>query len=276
MTNSCRIKELGQYPTPVWVAEAIVDRHFHDLDMGDCVAEPSCGPGAFLSAIPQHVPAFGVEIDASVAQQARLHTGRSVIVGDFQTIALDVQPTVILGNPPFNMKVVDGFLERAHQLLPDGGRCGFILPAYAFQTAARVAGYADRWSLMQEMIPRNIYPGLSLPLVFAIFSKDRRRTMIGFALYREAADIQGLAQPYRDTLTTGTGPVWLLVVEEALRRLGGEADVQTLYAEIEGKRPTKTQFWKEQIRRTLRRYGKRFVALGGGRYQLHPQLALAA
>lgn len=276
MTNACRIKELGQYPTPVWVAEAIVDRHFHDLDASDCVAEPSCGPGAFLAAIPQNVPAFGVEIDASVAQQARLHTGRPVFVGDFQTITLDVKPTVILGNPPFNMKVVDGFLDRAHKLLPDGGRCGFILPAYAFQTAARVAGYADRWSLMQEMIPRNIYPGLSLPLVFAMFSKDRRRTMIGFALYREAADMQGLSQPYRDTLAAGAGPVWLLVVEEALRRLGGQADVQTLYAEIEGKRPTKTQFWKEQIRRTLRRYGKRFVALGDGRYQLHPQLVLAA
>lgn len=276
MTNASRIKELGQYPTPVWVAEAIVDRHFRDLDASDCVVEPSCGPGAFLAAIPLGVSAFGVEIDPCVAQQARLHTGRPVLLGDFQTIPLDVKPTVILGNPPFNMKVVDGFLDRAHQLLPDGGRCGFILPAYAFQTAARVAGYADRWSLMQEMIPRNIYPGLSLPLVFAMFSKDRRRTMIGFALYREAADMQSLAQPYRDTLATGAGPVWLLVVEEALRRLGGEADVQTLYAEIEGKRPTRTQFWKEQIRRTLRRYGKRFVALGGGRYQLHPQLALAA
>lgn len=276
MTDSCRIKALGQYPTPVWVAEAIVDRHFRDLDVSDCVVEPSCGPGAFLGAIPRNVPAIGVEIDASVAQQARSHTGRPVIVGDFQTITLEVQPTVILGNPPFNMRMVDGFLDRAHQLLPDGGRCGFILPAYAFQTAARVAGYADRWSLMQEMIPRNIYPGLSLPLVFAMFSKDRRRTLIGFALYREAADMQGLAQPYRNTLTAGAGPVWLLVVEEALRRLGGEADVQMLYAEIEGKRPTKTQFWKEQIRRTLRRYCKHFIALGDGRYQLHPQLALAA
>lgn len=271
MADASRIKELGQYPTPVWVAEALVDRHFHDLDAGDCVIEPACGPGAFLGAIPRHVPAIGVEIDAHVAQVARAHTGRRVLVGDFQMIGLDIRPTVILGNPPFNMKLVDGFLDRAHQLLPEGGRCGFILPAYAFQTAARVAGYADRWSLMQEMIPRNIYPGLSLPLVFAMFSKDRRRTLIGFALYREAADMQGLAQPYRETLAAGAGPVWLLAVQEAMRRLGGEADVQAVYAEIEGKRPTRTQFWKEQIRRTLRRYGDRFVALGGGRYGLRPE-----
>lgn len=271
-----RIKSLGQYPTPVWVAEAIVARHFSDLDDNDCVVEPSCGPGAFLGAIPRRVPAFGVEIDVEMARLARAFTGRPVLEGDFRAIPLEMAPTVILGNPPFNMKLVDGFLDRAHKLLPAGGRCGFILPAYAFQTAARVAGYSDQWSLMQEMIPRNIFPGLSLPLVFAVFSKDRRRTMVGFALYREAADMQALAQPYRDVLSAGAGAVWLDAVELALRRLGGEADVQALYAEIEGRRPTRTQFWKEQIRRTLRRYSKRFMALGQGRYRLHPELALAA
>lgn len=274
MSGSEQIKRLGQYPTPVWVAEAIIQRYFSGLDRTDCVIEPSCGPGAFLAAVPGDVPAIGVEIDAQVAEAARRNTGRTVLTGDFLNVPLDVQPTAIIGNPPFNMKTVDGFLDRAHALLPDGGRCGFILPAYAFQTAMRVAGYAERWSLMQEMIPRNIYPGLSLPLVFALFSKDRRRTLVGFAFYREAADIQSLANPYRETLAAGSGPVWMQVVEEALRRLGGKANVQSLYAEIEGQRPTRTAFWKEQIRRTLRRYGKRFVALGDGWYQLSQELAL--
>lgn len=174
-TPNDQIRSLGQYPTPVWVAEDLVERHFHDLDSGDMVIEPSCGPGAFLSALPDGVPAIGVEIDAAVAEQARENTGRRVVVGDFRTVGLDVQPTAIIGNPPFNLEVIDGFLARAHQMLPEGGRVGFLLPAYAFQTAARVAGYADHWSLMQEMIPRNIFPGLKLPLVFALFSKDRRR-----------------------------------------------------------------------------------------------------
>ncbi|MGX9221850.1 hypothetical protein ACWV27_26135 (plasmid) [Massilia varians] len=70
-----------------------------------------------------------------------------------------------------------------------GGQAGFILPAYAFQTASRVVGYAERWALSQSMIPRNLFPGLSLPLVFATFEKGRRRTMIGFALYRETAAV---------------------------------------------------------------------------------------
>lgn len=261
-------KKLGQYPTPVWVAEALVERHFGNLDADDCVVEPSCGPGAFLSAIPEHVPAIGVEIDATVAQEAERNTGRRIIVGDFQTVELSVRPTLVLGNPPFNMKLIDGFLERSHALLPDGGRVGFILPAYAFQTASRVADYSERWSLMQEMIPRNIYPGLSLPLVFAMFSKDRRRTMVGFALYRESDDVLGMPEPYRATLGAGGGPVWREAVSAALHALGGEADVQALYTEIGGKRPTRTQFWQEKIRQTLRRYSGYFTPIGQARYRL--------
>lgn len=276
MKMQCQTKALGQYPTRVWFAEALVEHHFPDLGADDCVIEPSCGKGAFLGAIPPHVPAIGVEIDAVMAQQARMNTGRPVLVGDFLTVELDVKPTVILGNPPFKLELVDGFLDRAFSLLPEGGKCAFILPTFAFQTASRVAKYAERWSLMQSMIPRNVFRGLSKPLVFAIFSKDRCRTMVGFTLYREVAEMQCLAKPYRDTLTAVAGPVWLMVVEEAMRRLGGVADVQRLYAEIEGKRPTKTQFWKEQIRRTLRRYAKKFVPLGEGRYRLHPQLELTS
>lgn len=268
-------KNFGQYPTPVWVAEALVERHFGNLDSDDCVIDPGCGPGAFLSAIPEHVPAIGVEIDATVAKEAERNTGRRIIVSDFQTVQLDVQPTLVLGNPPFQMALIDGFLERSYALLPEGGRVGFILPAYAFQTAARVAGYAERWSLMQEMIPRNIYPGLSLPLVFAVFSKDRRRTLVGFALYREAADVLGMPQPYRGTINAGAGPVWKEAVGAALRALGGEACLQDIYREIGGIRPTRTKFWQEKIRQTLRRYADHFISVAPGRYRAIAAMPLA-
>lgn len=263
-----RTKELSQYPTRVWVAEALVDRYFSGLDRADLVIEPSCGPGSFLGSIPSEVPAFGIDIDATVAEEARRNTGRKVIVGDFRTIPLDVRPTVIIGNPPFDLRVIDGFLNRAHDLLPEGGRVGFLLPAYAFQTAARVAGYADRWSITQEMIPRNIYSGLRLPLIFALFSKDRRRTLIGFALYRETSDVQQLPKLYREYLAAGSGPVWRRVVETALSRLGGEADLPALYREIEGWRPTRTQFWREQIRKVLRQHVDKFKPVALGRYAL--------
>lgn len=42
------------------------------------------------------------------------------------------RPTLIMGNPPFKMKLVDDLLNKSHELLPDEGRVGLILPAYAF------------------------------------------------------------------------------------------------------------------------------------------------
>lgn len=261
-----RTKSLGQYPTRVWVAEALVERHFGDLDQNDFVIEPGCGPGAFLGAVPFSVPALGIDIDATMAEQARHNTKREVMVGDYGTMPLEVRPTAIIGNPPFQLKVIDAFLDRSYSLLPEGGRVGFILPAYALQTASRVAAYGDRWSLFQEMIPRNIFRGLSLPLVFALFSKDRRRTMVGFALYRAAADIEQLRDPYRKELEAGSGSVWRRVIDIALERLGGEADLSALYEEIGRHRPTRTAHWKDQIRKVVRHSPDHFVATGRGRY----------
>ncbi|MEX5747604.1 MULTISPECIES: TRM11 family methyltransferase [Massilia] len=264
------IKELGQYPTHQWAAEAIVEGFFPSLGAGHLILEPSCGPGAFLSAVPAGVKAIGVEIDPFMAERARRNTGCRVIEGDFRTVEIDVEPTHIIGNPPFNLSLIDGFLDRAHELLPDGGQAGFILPAYAFQTAARVVGYAERWALSQSMIPRNLFPGLSLPLVFAAFEKGRRRTMIGFALYRETAAVHKLSGAYRDVLATVGGPVWPRVIRKALERLGGEADLQEIYREIEGTRPTSTRFWREQIRKVIRTPASGCAAVGRGRDALTP------
>lgn len=269
------VKALGQYPTPAWVAEALVMRHFPRLGAGDMVIEPSCGPGAFLSALPTDVQAVGVEIDRAIAQTARELTGREIIVGDFRTVRLDARPTAIIGNPPFKLDVIDGFLKRAFSMLPENGRVGFLLPAYAFQTAERVAAYAERWSLFQELVPRNVFPGLSLPLLFALFTKERTRRLVGFALYREAADVQRLPAAYRDLLAGGRGGVWRRVVELALAKLGGEADLPAIYAEIEGHRPTRTQFWREQVRRTLRRYADSFPVRARGRYALEARRCAA-
>lgn len=47
------------------------------------VLEPSAGDGRFLMAVPDHVPAFGVEIDPALAPIAARNSGRQVIQGDF-------------------------------------------------------------------------------------------------------------------------------------------------------------------------------------------------
>lgn len=262
------MKELCQFNTPIWVAQALLERHFPKLDCADLVIEPSCGKGAFLQAVPRGVPALGVEIDAAVAQCARDNTGREVLVGDFRTIVLEANPTAIIGNPPFRAAVFDGMLDRCYELLPEGAKAGFILPTYFFQTAGRVCKYGDRWSLSVELMPRNAFHArMQTPLLFAMFEKNAARTLVGFVLYRECDDLHQMAKPYRELLSSYEGPIWMAVCRMALRRLGGLASLPQIYNELERNRPTRTEWWREKIRQTVRAY-ECFVPKGGGYYEL--------
>jgi site-specific DNA-methyltransferase (adenine-specific) len=255
--------------TPVWVAEALIDRHFRGLDASDVVIEPSCGQGSFLRSFPATTTAFGVEIDPMLADVARTETGREVITGDFRTVPIDLQPTAIIGNPPFQADVIDGFLDRAWSMLPVEGRVGFILPTYLFQTAGRVMRYTDKWSLFHELLPRNAFHArMQQPLLFAIFSKDSKRTLIGFALYPETDQIMGMAKPYRHALAATRGSVWKTVCAVALNRLGGSASLNEIYQELQGNRPTANTFWREKVRQTLRLYSDVFSPVSTGLYSL--------
>jgi len=175
-----------------------------------------------------------------------------------------VQPTAIVGNPPFNAEFIDALLARAHRWLPEGGRMGLILPAYYFRPS-RVARVNDDWSIEQEMIPRQLFARLSTPLVFTIFSKDRRRSLVGLALFTEAAAVHSFARRYRDALENGTGSIWRRVVELAVETLGGEADLKQIYHLLEGRRPTPNPFWQEKVRQICQLHLERTAP---GRYAL--------
>ena len=225
-----RKKSLCQFPTPMWVAEALIERHFPHLDSSDCVVEPSCGPGNFLKAIPAHVRAIGVDIDPDMVATASEETGRQVLLGDFSSIHLDVVPTAIIGNPPFISKVFDRFLDRSFDLLPDGARAGFILPAYFFMSAERVRRYAERWSINVELLPRGAFHArLQVPLTFTVFSKDRARVMVGLVLHRETDSVAGMARPYRAALMAQRGSAWKAVCKltssppKRLRAMDGDS-----------------------------------------------------
>lgn len=266
--------ELGQWFTPPWAAEALVDRFFPDLGLYDSVVEPSCGAGAFLGAVPDHVPAVGVEIDPAWAAHAQRCTGRQVLVGDFLTTDLPFRPTVILGNPPFSQRIIQPFLDRAWALLEDDGRAGFILPAYALQTASVGDRLAAKWVVEQDMLPRNLFPRLRLPICFARFTKGRKRGLVNFALYHEAVAVGALQRRYKALLEAGEGSVWAAVTQAALEHLGGRATLDALYREIEGARPTTNAFWKAKVRQTLQRIACR---IGPGEWALAPRrLAVAA
>jgi SAM-dependent methyltransferase len=255
---------LDQYFTPTWAAEWLVSEFFPDLNTTDYVVEAGCGAGAFLGAIPSLIPAIGVEIDPDMAEIARRNSGRRVIAGDFMEVDLPDDPTLVLGNPPWREGPLDGMLARAHTVLRPGGRVGWVLPAYVFQTPSRVLRMAERWSLSHKAaLPRTLYRGLKEPLCFVVFTKNGRRLMQGFALYREVAEIGELPSAYQKILARAPRSVWLKCVIEAMHKLGGRATLQQLYAEIGGARPTETAWWREKVRQVVQRHA---VRLDSGTY----------
>ncbi|AXK44125.1 class I SAM-dependent methyltransferase [Erythrobacter aureus] len=261
---------LSQWFTPFWVAEELVDDALRGIGHSCSVIEPSCGTGAFLTAIPKSCGALGIDIDPSVVPAAIANSGREVLVGDFRTIDLQGREAeVILGNPPFEMDVVDGFLDRAHEMLPEDGLVAMVLPAYAFQTPSRVSNWMERFSIDVNMIPRTLFPGLSKPLVWAKYIKQSQRRFSGLMLFAETRQIENMRPAIREALARpGT---WREAVAIALHSLGGQASVQAIYDAIAPER-TRTDHWKPKIRQTLQRG---FRSLGNGRWEL-PREYLAA
>ncbi len=251
-----RRRDLEQFFTPEWAAQRIVEQFFPHLDGDDFVVDPGCGPGAFLKAVPDHVPAIGVEIDPTLAAFARENTGREVLCGDFRTVAFERQPTAVLGNPPWGVDAVTGFLARAYDLFPeDRGEVAFVIPAHRLSYSGPVLELAKRWSIQQTLLPKSIFPRLSLPVVLAQFRKEpqRLRTMVGFFLFNEAEAMKSVPKSLRLLLVKGRKrtSVWRAVVEEAVRALGGRASLDQIYAFVEGRKPRPIATWRDTIRRVL-------------------------
>jgi adenine-specific DNA-methyltransferase len=249
----------SQYMTPPWAAERLVELFFPHLSAQDVVLEPSCGKGAFLQAIPGHVPAYGVEIDPFEAQEAREFTGRKIVEGDFRTVKLPERPTVIIGNPPYKAELLGEFLERSKRLLKDGEQVGFLLSIHLLQTPSAVIRWNEDWSLSQHLVPRTLFPRAIRPLSFVVYTKDKRRQLVGgFSLFHESNDVQEMSREVQSLLRTMTStPVWRTTVGSALQELGGEAKVQDIYKVIEPKRPSGNPWWQEKIRQTLQLHFRR-------------------
>lgn len=260
---------LHQWFTPAWAAEAILDQEFGWLRTGHRVIEPTCGDGAFLCSIPSDVEAIGVDIDPVQANLARQNSGREVLVGDFLQLDLASigRADAIIGNPPFEAAIIAKMLERSDQILCEGGQVGFILPAYILQTSSKVESLSKSFSIHQQLLPRNLFPRLKLPLVFARFVKEQHRRLFGFLLYREAQELRQLHKPFQQAVSKGRDRrgAWFQAVRTALASLGGEADLQRIYDVMSKSRPTENPFWKEKVRQVLQRDSD-FSRTGPGRY----------
>lgn len=275
MTSLVADKNKHQWFTPTWAGQILFREHFGDMGADDLVIEPTCGIGTFLNAIPKHVPALGVEMDPVLAEIARRSTGRTVLTGDFTKVDLEGRlPTAVVGNPPFDMEVIDSIFDRCFDLLPFGGKVGFIMPTYAFQTASRVVRYAQRWNIEQEMIPRNLFKNMEKSLCFAVLTKDTTGRMRGFSLYRELHDVNSMKPWVVEELNTGRSP-WKGVVMRAVEEMGGQARLKDIYDLVAPKRPTGNNWWQAKVRQTLARSGA-FERVGAGEYRIAEVGSVAA
>lgn len=243
-------KKLGQFFTPAWAAEILFDAHFGHLTGSDMVWEPTCGTGMMLAAIPAHIPCIGTEIDPMLAQRARIACGRPIITGSCLTAPLpDI--TAVFGNPPFTSPLFKRLIDRCATLLQPGQKAGFIMPSYFLSYARQIMKFNRKWTLAQEIIPRDLFPFISMPLIFGSFIRDNRPHLVGFRLFPELAGMKRLSDAaQKDLATRVAGPrsVWRETVKQVLSALGGTAPLSEIYRHMEGKRPTENQYWKEKIR----------------------------
>jgi site-specific DNA-methyltransferase (adenine-specific) len=243
--------EGSYFPTPTWAAQEIITQRV-PLPPDAFVLEPTCGDGRFLDALPPGTRRLGVEIRADLAAIAAVK-GHHVIQGDILTVPLPEGITHAVGNPPFSADFIDALLNRLHGTLTKDGIAAFILPCYLFQTSRRVWDYTRKWSIDVEMIPRDIYEGLSKPLALARFQKSTSRRLVGLFLYPETVDIVETSKRMQDRLERMT---WRDVVFETLADLGGRATLKQLYRAIEPKRPSGNPWWRERIRATLQGHAR--------------------
>lgn len=267
---SAREPSRGQYFTPAWACELLIRNAFPDLAPGHCLLDPACGDGRFLMATPGEIEAFGIELDSDIAAEARANSGRTVLTGDFLSLSFAQRPTHIIGNPPYKSDFIEGMLARCYELLDYDQSAAFLLPAYYFQTSARVMTLSRRWSISTQMVPRDLFQRLQECLTFAKFSKTRRCILAGFILYQEVDAVRSLQKRYRAMfIGNGCRPnIWRDVVQDALIVCGGRATLKQIYTCLETKRPTENPFWREKIRQIA---GKFFVRVADGEYQL-PEL----
>jgi len=255
------VAELDQYLTPAYAARQLWEDIFPDVTADDVVVEPTCGDGRMLAAVPSHVTAYGYEIDPKLAAQARERTGRHITVGDFLSAELPARVTIAFGNPPFQSSFMDKMLNRLLDVMPDGGRAGFIVPAYFMQTPSRVLRWNRTWTISADLLPRTIWQRLSKPIIFATFVKDPAPQLRGLRLYVECDLAGSMRDDVREGLERGSGS-WREAVVSVMRGLGGRAHLTHIYEAMLARRPTDNVHWREKIRQVLQQGPFRSVARG--------------
>ena len=243
---------LDQWFTPPWAADVLVADALKGMGTLS-VLEPAAGTGNILGAIPSCHEALGIEIDPRMAEEARRRTGRQVLEGDYRYIDLgDRRFGAIVGNPPFGAEDVDALVARSHQLLDEEGVLALILPAHLPASSERIEKWREKFSIEVQLLPRNLFPRLTLPLAWTKMIKCQRRTLVGLMLFTEQGDVSAMPDETRRALAKGA--TWCDVIADALASLGGTATLHEIYSAVEPRRRSPNPYWKDKTRQVLREY----------------------
>lgn len=262
-------KKLSQYFTLPWAAELLFDKYYQGIGPNSFIWEPTCGTGNMLAGIPAEIKCIGTELDPDKASLAMQRTGRQVIVGNALTVSIDQPITHVFGNPPFVYSFFEKLMARVAGMLKQPDQfAGLIIPAYFLQTSRTVMQIhkAQQWSIKHTMLPRDLFPGLIYPLVFARFIKEHQPRLYNMFLYEQMAGFKTLSTQAQFAFTVSvSGPrsIWQNAVNTILTELGGEADLKQIYQKMESAKPSNTAWWREKTRQTLARY---FTRTGEGVY----------
>lgn len=154
-----KLRDKGQFWTPSWVAEAMIEYVSKETDL---IFDPATGKGAFLNALitleKENISFFGTDIDPDVLKdEIYNHQNSSTELKDFIKNPPNKKFKSIVANPPYirhhridektklTLKdltkrilgfTIDGragyhiyFLIQALSLLEENGRLAFIMPA---------------------------------------------------------------------------------------------------------------------------------------------------
>jgi site-specific DNA-methyltransferase (adenine-specific) len=135
-----------------------------------------------------------------------------------------------------------------------------------------VVDLSRRFSIAQELLPRNLFDGMTKPIMWCTFKKERRTVLSGFFLYAETDALSGMHKDLRALLlgNLSTAHCWRDAVELALKACGGSATLAQLYACFDGRQPTSNPWWREKIRQIA---GKHFHRVRPGEFALLEQVA---
>ncbi len=175
--------ELGQFFTPTSLCQTLVE--ILGIEEHELVFDPSCGKGSFFNVIPFEERLYGVDIDADAVAVARYCFPHATVTqGDLGTCVPPHRMDVVIGNPPFNLRLEfddktmnsqDVFVRRANSWLKTGGLFAFVAPntflSDEFQDKATLAFINKHFRFIAQCALPD-YFNIDIDTKLMIFQKD--------------------------------------------------------------------------------------------------------